>query len=161
MNRQRPPIPLDEWVRQMEAVSGELSRSALKFETRRALKLPASKKEGVGSYISVLSAFDSMHLGLVASSAGCRVLARGLLHAPSDEELSDSEVVDGVNELVNILAGKVKARMVGRDGTLRLGLPMFLTTPVRLTESMEVCEGVTEVGPVECRLLVFRNRRAA
>lgn len=161
MNRQRPPIPLQEWVRQMKEVSGELTRGALKFEARRALKLPVSKKEGVGSYISVLSAFDSMHLGLVTSSAGCRVLARGLMQAPADEQLSDSEVVDGVNELVNILAGKVKARMVGRDGTLRLGLPMFLTTPVRLTESMEVCEGVTEVGPVECRLLVFRNRRAA
>jgi hypothetical protein len=145
----------------MKQVSDELSRSALTFESHRTLRLPASKKEGVGSYISVLSAFDSMHLGLVTSSAGCRVLARGLLNEPHDEKLSDSEVVDGVNELVNILAGKVKARLVGRDGTLRLGLPMFLTTPVRLTESMEVCEGVAQVGPVECRLMVFRNRRAA
>ena len=161
MNRQRPPIALQEWVKQMQDVSGELGRGALKFDSRRVVRLPASKKEGVGSYISVLSAFDSMHLGLVTSSAGCRVLARGLHHAPGDEEMSDSEVVDGVNELVNILAGKVKARMVGRDGTLRLGLPMFLTSPVRLTDSMEVCEGVTEVGPVECRLMVFRNRRAA
>jgi hypothetical protein len=161
MKRERAPIPLQDWVQQMQQVSGELSRGALKFESSRVLRLPASKKEGVGSYISVLSAFDSMHLGLVASSAGCRVLARGLIHAPVDEEMSDSEVVDGVNELVNILAGKVKARMVGRDGTLRLGLPMFLTSPVRLTERMEVAEGVAEFGPVECRLMVFRNRRAA
>jgi len=161
MKRERERIALKEWVEQMKTVSHDLTRGALRFDTNRALRLPASKKEGVGSYISVLSAFDSMHLGLVSSSAGCRTLARGLLHAPGDEELSDSEVVDGVNELVNILAGKVKARMVGRDGTLRLGLPMFLTTPVRLTERMEVAEGVTQVGPVECRLMVFRDRRAA
>ena len=154
-------IDLREWVQQMQLVTTELTGAALKFENRRVVHLPASKKEGVGSYISVLSAFDSMHLGLVTTSAGCRVLARGLLQVPADEELSDSEVVDGVNELVNIVAGKVKARLVGRDGMLRLGLPMFLTTPVRLTERMEVAQQVAQVGPVECRLMVFRERRAA
>jgi len=108
-----------------------------------------------------MSAFDSMHVGLTASSAGCRALARGLLRAPEDEELSDAEVVDGVNELMNIVAGKVKARLAGVDGTLRLGLPMFLTTPVRLTDRMERATDKVTFGPVECRLLVFRERRAA
>jgi hypothetical protein len=159
--KKKERIDLSEWVKQMRLVTGELTSAALKFENRRTVHLPPSKKDGVGSYISVLSAFDSMHLGLVTSSAGCRTLARGLLQVPPDEELSDSEVVDGVNELVNILAGKVKARLVGRDGTLRLGLPMFLTTPVRLTERMEVAQEVSQVGPVECRLMVFRERRAA
>jgi hypothetical protein len=159
--KKKERIDLREWVHQMQLVTTELTSGALKFENRRAVPLPPSKKDGVGSYISVLSAFDSMHLGLVTSSAGCRALARGLLQVPPDEELSDSEVVDGVNELVNILAGKVKARLVGRDGTLRLGLPMFLTTPVRLTDRMEVAQEVSNVGPVECRLMVFRERRAA
>ena len=159
--KQKERIDLREWVKQMQLVTHELTTGALKFESRRTVHLPPSKKDGVGSYISVLSAFDSMHLGLVTSSAGCRALARALLQEPPDEELSDSEVVDGVNELVNIVAGKVKARLVGRDGTLRLGLPMFLTTPVRLTERMEVAQDVSHVGPVECRLMVFRERRAA
>ena len=159
MSRER--IGLEEWIEQMKSVTQELARGALHFDIARPVRLPAAKKEVVGSYISVLSAFDSMHLGVLSSSAGCRAIARGLLRVPADESLSDSEVVDGVNEFVNIVAGKVKARLVGRDGTLRLGLPMFLTAPVRLTDRMEQADGVARVGPVECRVVVVRDRRAA
>ena len=158
MSRER--IALEEWVKEMKRVTGEIADGALRFEARRPVRLPASKAERVGSYVAILSAFDSMHLGVTASAAGCRLIARGLLHAPPEEELNDAEVVDGINEFVNIVAGKVKARLVGRDGTLRLGLPMFLTAPVRLTDRMERASGVGRVGPVECGLLVFRERRA-
>ena len=157
----RRRIPLDDWLQEMRRVTRELSTGALKFPERRTLALPQSPAQHVGSYIAVMSAFDSMHVGLTASSAGCRVLARSLLDAPADEELSDMEVVDGVNELMNIVAGKVKARLAGNDGTMRLGLPMFLTTPVRLTERMERASDDVAFGPVQCRLLVFRERRAA
>jgi hypothetical protein len=157
----RRRIPLEDWLKEMKRVTGELSSVALEFPERRTLALPASAADHVGSYIAVMSAFDSMHVGLTASSAGCRVLARSLLHAPVDEDLSDAEVVDGVNELMNIVAGKVKARVAGSDGTMRLGLPMFLTTPVRLTERMERATDDVRFGPVQCRLLVFRERRAA
>ena len=159
MARQR--IALEEWLKEMRRVTRELSEGALQFPERRTLPLPASAAEHVGSYIAVMSAFDSMHVGLTASSAGCRVLARSLLNAPADEDLSDAEVVDGVNELMNIVAGKVKARLAGADGTMRLGLPMFLTTPVRLTDRMERATDNVTFGPVACRLLVFRERRAA
>lgn len=159
MGRER--IPLEDWLQEMRRVTHEMAGGPLVFPVRRAMPLPAAATDQVGSYIAVMSAFDSMHVGLTTSAAGCRVLARSLLHAPPDEDLSDAEVVDGVNELMNIVAGKVKARLVGIDGTLRLGLPMFLTTPVRLTDRMERATDTVPVGPVECRLLVFRERRAA
>jgi hypothetical protein len=159
--KSREPIGLGDWIEQMKHVTRDLVGGPLAFETPKVVKLPAAKNEQVGSFVAVLSAFDSMHLGILSSSAGCRALARGLLQIPADEALTDAEVVDGVNEFVNIVAGKVKARLVGRDGTLRLGVPMFLTTPVRLTDRMEKASDVVQVGPVECRLMVFRERRAA
>lgn len=154
-------IPLHEWLDHMKDVTDEMARGPLRFTSAAGARVKEPPGERPGSYIAVLSAFNSMHLGVTSSAAGCRALARALIGAEREQEMSDAEVMDGINEFVNIVAGKVKARLQGRDGTLRLGLPHFLTTPVRITDSMERATDRVRVGPVECQLLVFRNKRAA
>ena len=51
--------------------------------------------------------------------------------------------------------------MAGRDGQLQLGLPMFITTPIQGGGDMETASAEVKMGPVECRLLVYRRKRAA
>jgi len=92
---------------------------------------------------------------------GCRALARGLLGMRSDETLSDKDAVDGVSEVMNILAGKVKSSMADRDHSLRLGMPIFMEQPIQMRENMERVIADVKIGPVPCQLLVFKNKKAA
>ena len=66
--------------------------------------------------------------------------------------------MDAMSEILNILAGKVKSRLASRDGSLKLGLPIFLVGQIQMTANMERAAGEVEMGPVPCQLLVFRNR---
>jgi len=77
-----------------------------------------------------------------------------------DTEMSDKDVMDACAEVVNILAGQVKAQMP-TDGTLRLGLPMFVVGQIQVTGEMEAATLDAKVGPVDCQLHVYRRRRAA
>ena len=66
-----------------------------------------------------------------------------------------------MSEILNILAGKVKSRLSPRDGSLKLGLPIFLVGQIQVTANMDRAAGDVEMGPVSCQLLVFRDRGAA
>jgi hypothetical protein len=114
-----------------------------------------------GTYIAVLGEANSMHLGIVTTPGGCEALARGLLGMRSSEELSEKDAVDGMSEVMNIVAGKVKSRLSDRDHGLRLGMPIFMKEPIESREGMEHVSADVHIGPVPCRLLVFRPKRAA
>jgi len=114
-----------------------------------------------GAYIAILGEGASVHLGITATAEGCRAMARSLLGLHPTQDLTDRETGDAVSELMNIIAGKVKSRVSGRDQTLRLGLPMFIQGRIQETGSMERQAAEFEVGPVTCQLLVYRNKRPA
>jgi len=141
MSDPRSVIPIEEWLSTFRAASDELAKHSLRFD---AQALPAG----------------AVHLGLSASPARCRALARALLGMHHTEPLSDRDVVDGLSEVMNILAGKVKASMAGRDGQLHLGLPMFVANPIR-SSGAETASAPVRLGPVECTLRVYRRQRAA
>lgn len=154
-------IPIQEWLETFREVAGEISKSSLRFDST---KLPPEAKDVThrpGAYIALLSDENSVHLGFSASPQGCRALARGFLAMRTGQDLSDDDVVDGVSEVMNILAGKVKSKMTGRDGTLRLGLPMFIKNPVAVGQGTETVSADVKIGPVDCQLIVYRSRRAA
>ena len=69
--------------------------------------------------------------------------------------------MDGLSEVMNILAGKVKASMAGKDGQLHLGLPMYVKDPIRAGKESEAVSAETKLGPVDCTLRVYRRARAA
>ena len=114
-----------------------------------------------GTYIAVLGDANSMHLGIVTTPLGCQALARGLLGMRSSEEISEKDAVDGMSEVMNIVAGKVKSRLSEHDHGLRLGMPIFMKQPIEEREGMERVAADVTIGPVPCRLLVFRPKRAA
>jgi len=156
-------IPIQEWLKTFRGAADDLARTSLRFDpgapAGKATK-PAESGEP-GAYIAILSPNNAVHLGLSAGHGQCRALARALLGLRHDEELSESDVVDGLSEVMNILAGKVKASMAGRDGQLHLGLPMFVPNPIRAGGGSEAVEADVRMGPVDCTLRVYRRQRAA
>ena len=156
-------IPIDEWLQVFRASTLELASSMLRFDAPAAAAKSAKPEEPgePGAYIAILSPHNAVHLGLSARPANCRALARALLGLRTDQAVSEHDVVDGLSEVMNILAGKVKATMAGRDGQLHLGLPMFVANPIRSGAESESTSAEVRVGPVECTLRVYRRARAA
>lgn len=155
-------VPIEEWLESFRQATTELASGTLRFDTSSAS--PSSKKSAEprpGAYIALLGKTDSMHLGISATTEGCRAIARGLMSMRTESQLSDQDVMDGVSEVINILAGKVKSKMINRDASLRLGLPMFIVGEIRATEQMEQASANVRMGPVDCKLTVYRNKRAA
>lgn len=153
-------IPIQEWLNTFRSAADELARSSLRFDPNPAPARPTESGEP-GAYITILSEHNAVHLGISATPAECRALARALLGLRHDESLSDRDAVDGLSEVMNILAGKVKASMAGRDGHLQLGLPMYVQDPIRAGNGSEAVEVATKLGPVGCTLRVYRRKRAA
>ena len=155
-------IEAQEWLDCFTEVTREFAAGSLRFDGAAAPADLGLAKSGTNpaAYISVLSESNSMHLGLSASMQGCRTLTRAFLGIREKDGISEKDVVDAVSEILNILAGKVKSRLAPRDGSLRLGLPIFLVGQIQVTANMDRAAGGVEMGPVTCELMVFRNRGA-
>jgi hypothetical protein len=153
-------IPIEEWLDTFRAAADELARTSLRFDPQPAPARADASGEP-GAYIAILSEHNAVHLGISAPPAECRALARALLGIRHDEPLTDQDAVDGLSEVMNILAGKVKASMSGRDGQLRLGLPLYVQDPIRGGHGAEAVTVETKLGPVDCTLRVYRRKRAA
>jgi len=153
-------IELKDWLETFQDVVRDYS-AALRFDgTTLAETGDAASDSRPAAYVSILGDRSSMHLGVSATMGGCKALVRALLGRRQRDPISEEEVVDGMSEILNIAAGKVKSRMVVRDGTLKLGLPMFVQGQVGYGESTERAAADVMIGPVPCRLLVFRRTRS-
>ncbi len=168
---------LGEWLECFKEVTRDLAAKGLRFDAGAAADLkakPDERRAGAargskprpddsrpGAYIALVGDSTSMHLGISSTPQGCRVLARSLLGMRKDGELTDKDAMDGVAEVINIVAGKVKSKMKGRDGALLLGIPISVPGPIQVTGNMERVSADVKIGPVPCQLLVFRSKRAA
>ena len=153
-------IDLQEWMDNLTQVAKEYAASHLRFEAGASSPATApGPKPSV--YVAILGDKSSMHLGLTTSADGARALARAFLGLRGKEEIADRDVVDGMSEILNILAGKVKSRMSVRDKSLRLGLPIFVAGAVGHGEGTEKAVVDVTMGPVPCQLHVFRQQRGA
>ena len=150
-------IPMQEWVHSFRDAATEFARGSLRFDPRAAADAGAAARPG--AYIAILSDHNSVHLGLSTTPSGLQVLARGLLGLRADEPLAERDVTDGVCELMNIVAGKVKSHLSGRDGQLRLGLPLYLPGAIVGGPGMESAKLDLQLGPVPCTLTVHRRVR--
>lgn len=155
-----PEIGLDEWLECLRAATLEVGSSALRFDAKSPVEARPSGSAWPGTYIAILGDDTALHLGLSATPRGLAVLARSLLGLRDPSPITEKETVDAVSELMNIIAGKVKSRLNERDGSLRLGLPLYVQGQIQVTEHMEKATVEQRVGPVTCELLVFRNPRS-
>src|SRR6266849_4964540 len=140
-------IAVKEWLEAFTEVTGAFAAGSLRFDGGAIPSEPASAKgANPAAYISVLSESNSLHLGLSASASGCRTLTRAFLGIREKDGISEKDVVDAMSEILNILAGKVKSRLASRDGSLKLGLPIFLVGQIQMTANMERAAGDVDMG---------------
>jgi hypothetical protein len=155
-------IELHEWLTCFDEVARDFAEHHLRFDPAAPYEEGASNGAATpAAYVAILGERCSIHLGVAATTVGCQALARAFLGIRGRDPLSDHDVVDGMNEILNILAGKVKSRMSPRDGSLKLGLPMFVAGAVGHGDGIERATGDVALGRVPCRLLVFRQSRSA
>ncbi|HLQ66306.1 MAG TPA: chemotaxis protein CheX [Candidatus Limnocylindrales bacterium] len=153
-------IELKEWLEALTEVMRDYAGRSLKFDGPPLVEARDLSEPRPAAYVAILGERCSLHLGLSSSMGGCRALVRALLGMRQRDPITDAEVVDGMSEILNIAAGKVKSRMVVRDGSLKLGLPMFVQGQVGYGESTERASGDVMIGPVPCQLLVYRRSRS-
>ena len=101
-----------------------------------------------GTWIAVHLGDDAIYLGLIASWPTRRALARALLGLHSTTPIEAHETADAVNELLNLLAGRVKAGMNDRESGIRLGLPFTLAQAAPTTAMQSIVRQDVVVGPV-------------
>ncbi len=154
------PVAVEAWLAAFQETAVEFAAKSMRFEDDPA-PLPAAAPGGTrpGAYIAILGQGESIHLGISTTAEGVRVLTRGMLRIRDDGALTDKDAVDGLSEILNIVAGKVKSRMAPRDGVLLLGLPMFINGRIQACDGMENVGADVMLGPVPCRLEVYRRER--
>lgn len=154
-------IELKDWLEALTEVVRDYAGRSLRFDGTPLVSANGDGASDVqpAAYVAILGERCSMHLGIASSMDGCRALVRALLGMRQRDSITDTEVVDGMSEILNIVAGKVKSRMVARDGSLKLGLPIFVQGQVGLGDSTEKANAEVRIGPVPCRLLVYRRVR--
>jgi hypothetical protein len=153
-------IELNDWLDVLKDVVRDYAARSLRFDGPPLADGARGGDPRPAAYVAILGDRCSMHLGLSTTMGGCRAIVRALLGMRQRDPITDAEVVDGMSEILNIAAGKVKSRMVVRDGSLKLGLPMFVQGQVGLGESTERASVDVMVGPVPCQLVVYRRSRA-
>jgi hypothetical protein len=154
-------IDLQEWLDAFTDVAREYSTHHLRFDEKAP---PATAGNGAArpaAYVAILGASSSIHLGLATTPDGAQRLTRAFLGLRGREAVAEHDVVDGMSEILNILAGKVKSRMSTRDRSLRLGLPMYVTGAVGHGEGIDKAVAELTMGMVPCQLQVFRQSRSA
>jgi hypothetical protein len=154
----RPPLAPCDWLGALEAefaalATGTLGLSNVKVEARLDAPPPAM----AGAYLGLLAPWGGVQLALVSDADGCAAIARGLLGTLAGEALEPPDVADAVCEVVNILAGAVKAR-VRQHGPLQMGLPTFFRGPVQPTERLGVWALSVRAGDVPAALVVVHPR---
>ena len=153
-------IEIQDWLDCLSYVTNDYAAHHLRFDASApapAASAPGEPRPAV--YVAILGSKISMHLGIVTSVQGAQALTRAFLGLRGQESVDEGDVVDGMSEILNILAGKVKSRMSARDGSLRLGLPMYVSGAVGHGDGIERAVVDVAVGPVPCQLHVFRQSR--
>jgi len=153
-------IELKEWLEALKDVLRDYAGHSLRFDGPPVAQTGDGGDSRPAAYVAILGERSSLHLGVSTSMGGCRALVRALLGMRQRDPITDEVVVDGMSEILNIAAGKVKSRMVVRDGSLKLGLPMFVQGQVGYGESTERAAADVMLGPVPCQVLVYRRARS-
>jgi CheY-specific phosphatase CheX len=146
-----------QWLTALTDSAEELARTALGWELTRPVdssrELP---DDALGSLVALVGAVGSVAVGIASSRQGCQQLSKALLAmSPDDPDLDEHEVVDAVCEIANIMAGSVKRRVAATSGSLGLGLPLLLQTPMRLATGQRLAVAAAAFGPVPAHLVLI------
>lgn len=152
-------VALTDWVEALVAAANQLALESLGFEEGEVVKTESSLRSLVsGSLIALVGNQHSVEVGLCATADNCVSLARAFLGMePEDEELSRADLDDALGEMVNVLAGALKARMDGRVPAMQLGLPIVFQGVLGASTNAEVMVVHIKWQDVEAQTVLIRN----
>src|SRR5512135_466442 len=107
-------IDLQEWLDCLSSVAVEYATHHLRFDDSAPPPAATTAGPRPAAYVAILGATSCMHLGLATTTEGAQTLTRAFLGLRGREAVAERDVVDGMSEILNILAGKVKSRMSTR-----------------------------------------------
>jgi len=112
---------------------------------------------GPGAYITLVGKSESVQMGIISSTEGCKLLAGMLLGMEADEcdDMSGADMVDAYGEILNVVAGVVKQLVNESDSSFHLGLPIFINGQVCAMEHQESMVNTLSIGGVSTHLLVL------
>lgn len=138
----------------------ELAITSLGYEGAKVIDSTGDLPIGMsGSHIALIGDAESAQVGIVATEECCGVLARTLLGMEPGDELPECDMADAIAEIINIIAGGVKSRMVQVDPSVKLGLPVFIQGRIMATPQQERIVSIIQLGPVEARLVVLHPKK--
>ena len=113
-----------------------------------------------GAFIPLAGERDSAQVGLAGDLDARQRVCGALMQMSPEEaaELSTSDVVDAMGEIVNIAAGGIKSRLQPMLGALTMGLPLFINGRVEATERVETRVARVTTGGLELVVVVVRGR---
>lgn len=118
--------------------------------------------DAVGAHIDLDCDRHIVRLSLVCAADALDALAGLLLGAPFDgEHFAENEAHDAVREIVNILAGGVKTRLLRHHRRLLLGLPFFVGGRLAPEPSAERTAALVRVGALTARVELERRPHTA
>ncbi|MGV0950232.1 MAG: chemotaxis protein CheX [Azonexus sp.] len=152
-------IALTEWMDALVGAANQLAMESLSFEEGEVVATETSLRSLVsGSLIALVGNQNSVEVGLCATEDNCVNLARALLGMePEDEELSRADLDDALGEMVNIMAGALKARMDGRVPAMQIGLPIVFQGMLGASTNAEVMVVHMRWQDVEAQTVLIRS----
>lgn len=155
-------LEIADWMEAIEKALDEVAVGVFGCSIALKGRLENPPPGAAGAYMNLVGPNGGVQIGLVSSPDGCQALSRAMLSMePSAGPLSAEEVADAVCEIVNILAGAVKARVRDRVASLQLGLPTFFHGPAQRTDRLGVAAAGVKIGEVDAALLMLYQRRKA
>jgi len=113
-----------------------------------------------GAFIPLAGEKDSAQVGLAGELEARQRVCGALMQMSPEEaaELSTSDIVDAMGEVVNIAAGGIKSRLQPLLGSLTMGLPLFINGRVEATDRVETRVARVSTGAFELVVVIVRGR---
>jgi CheY-specific phosphatase CheX len=146
-----------QWRDAIQSSAAELARIALSITAPTTADLAALSDTAslVGAHIPLVGR-PSYELWFVASRKACADLATAVLGGMDVSTMPASVTNDAMCELINMLAGGVKRRLVGSD--LELGLPVFVNGCVEPSDRISNATYRLCIGEIETHVVVLGPR---
>jgi len=113
-----------------------------------------------GSYLTLIGDEGAVQIGFMASLESCLEISKTLLGMGPEDELPESDMADAIAEVINIVAGSVKTRMISYDAGIKLGLPTFIQGRIMATPNQEKMVSAMKFGSIDTWILVLRPKRS-
>jgi len=116
---------------------------------------------GNGAYLGLVAQEEPIQVGILVDGPGCQSLSKSLLGMdPADEDLPPSDVSDAMCEIVNIVAGGFKRRVLDRM-PVTMGLPIFVSGHPLPNQQQTVLARSIKIGGVAANVLLLTQKQHA